>query len=537
MVFVNLFSKYIKEIANDTDTDYADVLKSFEKSKRLQKDWKAYRDAEMKNKPYLFKPPVIERVIRFENIEPITSIALPTPTADTTIQVDKDSENSVLITELDDGGVEETKEEDTNRLSKLVQDLEINPIMSSPSQPIKTPSKSDKPKGREREKDEKALYREKLNELEKLFRINDDDEESSANLDDFELELLKRQAGDIAESTLDKTINKLRTIKEEKGKKREQAISFVNKTLQQAKERAIKQFREEAEEEEKREEEMKKLFGFNIKERIKQLDEEAEKKRKEEDEEEEEFFITPRKITVKIKKEKKSPKPKSPKPKKVKEEVKGEGFLADYFARKNYPPQSRLVLSQVGNEKIKNMTIARRPIDKNVFGSINLLTRVGTLGAFQNRFKNMPFDELYHLSLIITTESGNRILVEKNEVINISRNVIMTPDTQTEQIINLPTNLTIKELLDATEKRMGNNYYLYNAVRNNCQDFLMGILKANNIGDETDYKFIKQDVAELFKGFSKTEKVLEFATDVASVFDRLVKGNGIMYKNKLLIKI
>lgn len=531
MVFVNLFSQYIKKIANDTDTDYADVLKSFEKSKRLQKDWKAYRDAEMKKKPYLFTPPVIERIIRFENVEPITSIALPAPTADTTIEVDKDSDNSVLITEVDDGGVEETKEEDADRLFQLVQDLEINPILSRPPSSIKLPSKSDKPKG--------GIKREtkgKLNELERALYGDVDDEESSANLDDFELELIKRRAKDTAKDTIQNTLERLKSIKEERNKiRREQAKSFVDKTLKQAQERRIKQLREEEEEEKKRQEEMNKLFGFNITERVKQLEEEREKKRKEEDEEEDEFLITPRKIKVKIKKEKKSPKPKNPK--KVKEEVKGEGFLADYFARKNYPPQSRLVLSQVGNEKIKNMTIARRPIDKNVFGSINLLTRVGTLGAFQNRFKNMPFDELYHLSLIITTESGNRILIEKNEVINISRNVKITPDTQTEQIINLPTNLTIKEMLDATEKRMGKNYYLYNAVRNNCQDYLMNILLANNIGDETDYKFIKQDVAELFKGFSKTERTLEFATDVASVFNRLVKGNGVMYKNKLLIKI
>jgi hypothetical protein len=92
-------------------------------------------------------------------------------------------------------------------------------------------------------------------------------------------------------------------------------------------------------------------------------------------------------------------------------------------------------------------------------------------------------------------------------------------------------------MLDATEKRMGKNYYLYNAVRNNCQDYLMNILQANKIGDESDYKFIKQDVAELFKGFSKTEKVLEFATDLASVFDRLVKGNGINEKNYVVQSI
>jgi hypothetical protein len=145
-MIVNVFSQFIKKIADETDTDYADVLKSFQKSKRLQADWKAYRDAKIKSNPYLFRPPVIERVIRFENnVEPITSINIPAPTEDASISVSKDTDNSIIVTEEDLGGQEETKEEDNDRLNKLVENLEINPISSRPSQPVKPPSKSDKP--------------------------------------------------------------------------------------------------------------------------------------------------------------------------------------------------------------------------------------------------------------------------------------------------------------------------------------------------------------------------------------------------------
>lgn len=516
MTFVNLFSKYIKKIADETGTDYADVLKSFEKSKRLQADWKAYRDAEVKTKPFLFKPPVIERVIRFENIEPISSVAIPTPTNDTTIQVDKDSENSVIITELDDGGVEETKEEDAGRLFQLVQDLEINPISSRPSQPPKLPSKSDKPISRAREKIIE------LNELERALYGIDEEDDYNFDENEYMIELLKRQAGDIAESTLDKTINKLKTIKEEKGKKREQAISFVNKTIEQAKGRAIKQLREE---EKKREEEMNKLFGFDVKQRVKQLEEEREKKRQEEEkDEEDEFTISPKKtITIKVKK------PKTKKSPKVKKEIEGEG-VEDYLpVRRNYPPKSRQVLFYNGNEKIRDMKIVRTELSPVVFNTVNFLTEYTTKGRFQQRFKQMPYDKLYHLALIVTTQEGSIIKIEKNEVLNVELNPTISSNAEVKQITtNVPRDLTIATMLYKAQSRMGGDrFFTYNAVRNNCQDFLLNILDANKIGDESDRQFIKQDVAGLFKGFEGTENFLSLLTSIASIANRLIYGNGI----------
>ncbi len=469
MTFVNLFSQYIKKIADETETDYADVLKSFEKSKRLQNDWKAYRDAEMKKNKFLFKPPVIERVLRFENVEPISSITIPTPTNDTTIQVDKDSDNSVLITELDDGGEEETKEEDANRLFELVQDLEINPISSRPSQPLKPPSKSDKPLSRTKQKIEN------LDKLEQaLFGIEEDED---ADVDENILKRLKLQleASDIANSTIDRTLNKLKNIKDERGKKREQSINFVNKTIEQAKEKVIKQLQEEVE-------------------------------------------LKPIKIKIKKPKTKKSPK-----------KVEGEG-IEDYLpVRRNYPPKSRQVLFYNGNEKIRDMKIVRTELSPVVFNTVNFLTEYTTKGRFQERFKKMPYDKLYHLALIITTQEGSVIKVEKNEVLNIELNPTISPNAEVKQITtNVPRELTIATMLYKAQSRMGGDrFFTYNAVRNNCQDFLLNILDANNIGDESDRQFIKQDVGSLFKGFEGTENFLSLLTSIASIANRLIYGEGI----------
>ena len=46
---------------------------------------------------------------------------------------------------------------------------------------------------------------------------------------------------------------------------------------------------------------------------------------------------------------------------------------------------------------------------------------------------------------------------------------------------------------------MGSKYFTYSAKDNNCQDFILAVLKANNIGNEEDYSFVKQDTKSLFE--------------------------------------
>ena len=36
-------------------------------------------------------------------------------------------------------------------------------------------------------------------------------------------------------------------------------------------------------------------------------------------------------------------------------------------------------------------------------------------------------------------------------------------------------------------------FFTYNAVSNNCQDFLLAFLQSNNLGNNENYTFVKQD--------------------------------------------
>jgi hypothetical protein len=41
------------------------------------------------------------------------------------------------------------------------------------------------------------------------------------------------------------------------------------------------------------------------------------------------------------------------------------------------------------------------------------------------------------------------------------------------------------------QKAMGERFYTYSATQNNCQDFLLGLLKSSNLGNQETYNFIK----------------------------------------------
>jgi hypothetical protein len=78
---------------------------------------------------------------------------------------------------------------------------------------------------------------------------------------------------------------------------------------------------------------------------------------------------------------------------------------------------------------------------------------------------------------------------------------------------------------------MGGKYFLYQAFGNNCQDFVLSVLRANNINiNNHDIDFIKQDVKNSLKNNTFLRKASNTGTDLARVADVALKGAGM--KNK-----
>ena len=162
-------------------------------------------------------------------------------------------------------------------------------------------------------------------------------------------------------------------------------------------------------------------------------------------------------------------------------------------------------LDNVGDCVILTMTIGRNPVNSMIQGAMSTMTKI-------------PYDQLFHLFLMVTTTKGT-ITIQKLASIDISSRSHKTSKTETLTINNVPQNLTIDQLLEKTQQRMTTTkYFAYSGYDNNCQDFITAILQANNIYE--GQAFIKQETNSMFES-STVRKVINSVTDLGSAVDNI----------------
>ncbi len=194
------------------------------------------------------------------------------------------------------------------------------------------------------------------------------------------------------------------------------------------------------------------------------------------------------------------------------------------FGREDYPPKVRDILKKTGDNYIKSITIKRKPVEAVLTGALSLFS----LGKFGKRLER-SFDELFHLFIEIVFENDQKILLEKNEVINIETNPQTRPNTESKIVTTSIPQLTLNEMLRNTEQYMGKrNFYGYSAKDNNCQDFIVAFFKSNNIGDVSDITFIKQDTKQLFKDLPSLRKLTNTITTIGARANVLTTGKGMI---------
>jgi len=208
---------------------------------------------------------------------------------------------------------------------------------------------------------------------------------------------------------------------------------------------------------------------------------------------------------------------------------KGKGILSTFKAlvvgRTQLPPSARKVVKKVGDVEISHITIARNPLSAATRFGMNAVS----LGDFERKASKLPYDKLFHLYMIIALKNNQQVLLEKNEVIKIR---LGQGTRQNAEVRLVPVNktLTLAKLLENTKKYMGSKFLVYSPNNSNCQDFLLSILKANGLGNETHYKFIKQDTSSIFKNSPIFTKITNFVTDLGAKFNILKEGAGVKKK-------
>jgi hypothetical protein len=192
------------------------------------------------------------------------------------------------------------------------------------------------------------------------------------------------------------------------------------------------------------------------------------------------------------------------------------------FGRNDFSPKVTKILDKYGNLPISKIVINRTPVSKVLTNTMDWISG----GDFYKNLKKTPYDKLFHLRIDITTSKGV-VSLEKNEVINADEKPKTVKQAELKQIQSIPNNLTIMGMLEATKKQMGSKFFPYSASSNNCQDFIMAIMKANKIGTKEDFDFVKQNTDVLFKNNPFLKSIADRVTDLGARVNVISQGGSI----------
>jgi hypothetical protein len=187
------------------------------------------------------------------------------------------------------------------------------------------------------------------------------------------------------------------------------------------------------------------------------------------------------------------------------------------------PPKMKQFLADHGDEIITKMFVRRQPLST----LLNILLSVLSWGEINRKLYNSAYDELYHLSLYIELSNQTRFIIEKNERINIIEN---PPANDFIEIIpvRLVRQITVNELIENTKQLMGDKFYPYNPIENNCQVFVTNILRANKLLVPITNQFINQDVNQIFNTSPILKRIMDWVIYMGFVKDVVVQGGELV---------
>jgi hypothetical protein len=196
--------------------------------------------------------------------------------------------------------------------------------------------------------------------------------------------------------------------------------------------------------------------------------------------------------------------------------MRGDGLMSYIYSGNwvnDYSTTAKKVLQEYGNKAIQSLMIYRTPIQNAIDKTLNVLS----IGKWNKLKAKYGYDKFFHLALVANVGSKN-IIIEKNEIINISTEYKTTHETDVMKVDMKNKDLTINEMLENTRQILKNRrYFSYDAFDNNCQIFIQSIFQENGLYSTAINAFLFQDVSGLKKELGVLPKVANAITSVASV--------------------
>lgn len=189
----------------------------------------------------------------------------------------------------------------------------------------------------------------------------------------------------------------------------------------------------------------------------------------------------------------------------------------------DFPPKIKAWIN--ADVKITSISVCRKPISSNVEKAIDLFSA----GKFAEAKAESGYDKMFHLYLFINGEFA----LERNETIQLNR---IQPDSETECIpLNIEGRLLTSKFLMENSLRYAfnptsgvpDNHYTraeqlakinrYDPFRNNCQDFVLSVLRGSGLGNNQIYRWVKQPTEVLLRKIPVfTQSLASFTTDLAA---------------------
>ena len=166
---------------------------------------------------------------------------------------------------------------------------------------------------------------------------------------------------------------------------------------------------------------------------------------------------------------------------------KGDGKVIDWLknafntitnpqkALKKMPKQVSDTLTKYGNETITEIIVAR----SKVLSVIQFLLNALTLGTFNKEKQRLKYDDIFHLYCIIVLSNGTRLITERNQRVKLTEYKHHEPIDE-KFSIRVGGGLTLSKLFENAIAQQGDNLWYYDAVKNNCQNYITTILNQRN---------------------------------------------------------
>lgn len=177
--------------------------------------------------------------------------------------------------------------------------------------------------------------------------------------------------------------------------------------------------------------------------------------------------------------------------------------------RTSMPSVVKNLVDKYGTEKVTDIQIARTPVNSVITGVLNALSG----DTIDQNMKKLNYDNIYHLYMIVTLESGYKFKIERNESISVSSGDV----SSNSEVINVPIKpVSLSDLIEKGSS--GNSSFWTYSSTNNCQRFVADLLSKNGMMTTELKNFILQDANELLSDSPLVQKI---ADTVPDIFDRL----------------